>query len=143
MMEHSDNCTNLVKDSEGLYLKAYLCPADVLTIGYGHTGHDVVPGMKITEEEAIDFLNEDLYFVDRFVDSLGIAFNQNQHDALVSFAFNLGNGALQHSTLLKKAKIDPNDITIADEFAKWVYGGGKKLPGLVKRRARESKLYFS
>jgi lysozyme len=68
--------------------------------------------------------------------------NQNQFDALVSFAYNLGVGNLKSSTLLKKVNANPSDPTIRDEFMKWVNGGGKKLPGLVKRRQAEADLYF-
>jgi lysozyme len=68
---------------------------------------------------------------------------QNQFNALVSFAFNLGVTALNKSTLLKKVNINPNDPTIAAEFAKWNKAGGKVLNGLTKRRAKEAKLYFA
>ena len=71
-----------------------------------------------------------------------VILKQNQFDALVSFAFNLGTGALAGSTLFRKVKINPNDQTISLEFAKWVNAGGKKLPGLVRRRKAESDLYF-
>ena len=71
-----------------------------------------------------------------------VTLNQNQFDALVCFVFNIGPNAFAASTLLKKAKVNSNDKTIALEFAKWVNGGGKKLPGLVKRRKAESDLYF-
>jgi lysozyme len=141
-MEHSENCTNLVKECEGLYLRAYLCPADVLTIGYGHTGHDVFAGMIIDENKAIELLNNDLKSVDVFVSKLKVSWNQNQFDAIVSFAFNVGGGALKDSTLLRKARINVNDPSIAYEFSRWNKGGGKILPGLVKRRKKESDLYF-
>ena len=68
---------------------------------------------------------------------------QNQFNALVSFAFNLGITSLGRSTLLKKVNINPNDPTIANEFAKWNKAGGKVVNGLTKRRAVEAKLYFS
>jgi lysozyme len=69
--------------------------------------------------------------------------NQNQFNAIVSFAFNVGLTALGKSSLLRKVNINPNDATIAAEFAKWNKAGGKVLNGLTKRRAKESKLYFS
>jgi lysozyme len=69
--------------------------------------------------------------------------NQCQFDALVSFCYNVGTGAFIKSTLLKKAKANPADPSIVDEFNKWVRGGGKVLPGLVTRRREEAKLYFS
>ena len=141
--KHSDNCTNLVMQSEGCKLQAYLCPAGVLTIGYGHTGHDVYEGKVITQERAVELLNEDLHFVDRFVANINPGWNQNQFDSIVDFAYNLGGNALKTSTLLKKAQIDVNDPAIADEFCKWVYSNHKILPGLVTRREKEVKLYFT
>jgi lysozyme len=68
--------------------------------------------------------------------------NQNQFDALVSFAYNLGSGALKSSTLLKKVNINPNDTTIQAEFEKWVYAGNVKLQGLIRRRKSEAFLYY-
>jgi lysozyme len=135
---------DLIKSFEGLELKSYLCAANVLTIGYGSTGPHVKKGMIITEAKAEKLLVEDL---ERFVEGVNKAvtskINQNQFDALVSFAFNLGVGALQKSTLLKKVNANPSDKSIADEFEKWNKAGGKVLKGLVRRREAESDLYFS
>jgi lysozyme len=68
---------------------------------------------------------------------------QNQFNALVSFAYNLGAQSLKGSTLLKKVNANPNDPTIAVEFLKWVNAGGRKVAGLVRRREAEANLYFT
>jgi len=128
----------LIKKYEGLRLKAYYCSANVLTIGYGSTGKHVSPGMVITKEEAEDLLRKDLIRFELGVSNLCPRVNQNQFDALVSFAFNLGLGALQRSTL--RMKVNRGD-EVAGEFMKWVRGGGRILPGLVKRREAEAALY--
>ena len=134
----------LIKSFEGLYLKTYKCPAGIDTIGYGHTGIDVKPDMVITKEQAEDLLKKDLVFSEKQVSRLVTSdISQNQFDALVSFTFNLGSGALKKSTLLKKVNINPSDETIANEFSKWVLAGGKRLDGLVRRRKAEADLYFT
>ena len=140
-MKTSDKGIGLIKRFEGLRLKAYLCPSGKPTIGYGHT-KDVKLGDVITEEEAEQLLLEDLIVVENEINKHNLDINQNQFDALVSFVYNVGVGNFRTSTLLKKIKTDPNDKTIANEFKRWVYSNGKKLPGLVKRREEEAKLYF-
>lgn len=133
---------NLIKKFEGLKLEAYLCPAGVWTIGYGHT-KGVKKGDKITQLEADNLLKEDLSSFEKGVTSLIKSnINQNQFDALVSFAFNLGLVNLKNSTLLKKVNSNPDDRTIVDEFIKWIYAGGKPLEGLKRRRQAEAYLYF-
>ena len=138
----------LVKSFEGCFLNAYLCPAKVWTIGYGNTkyqnGTAVKQGDKITQEQAEALLSDILAEFSKGVSKLiKVELNDNQFSALVSFAFNLGTGALSKSTLLKKVNANPNDKTIENEFMRWVSAGGKKLNGLVRRRTAESKLYFS
>lgn len=140
-MKISESGLSLIKSFEGLELKAYLCPAKVWTIGYGHT-QGVKEGQVITKEQAESLLKGDLLIYEQAVLSHNLKLNQNQFDALVSFAYNLGTGNLAKSTLLKKAKINPNDPTIKDEFAKWNKAGGKVLSGLTRRRIAESNLYF-
>jgi lysozyme len=138
----------LIKFFEGFRSKPYLCPASIPTIGYGATYYP--NGKKVTlndapidEAYASQLLQNMLGMYEKSVDSFcRDDITQNQFDALVSFAYNLGIGALKSSTLLKKVNANPNDPTIRDEFNKWVMGGGKKLPGLVKRRASEADLYF-
>lgn len=132
----------LIKRHEGLRLQAYKCPADVWTIGYGHT-RTAKQGLVITPLQAQELLKEDLLTAENAVNNLHLNVNQVQFDSLVSFVFNLGSGNFQRSTLLKKIKANANDPAISSEFAKWIRGGGRVLPGLVKRRREEAELYFS
>ena len=132
----------LIKEFEGLRLKAYKCPGAVWTIGYGHTA-GVKPGMVISEAQAEEYLKADLISFERYLNGLGLALNQNQFDALISLIYNIGIGNFQKSTLLRKARINANDNSIMDEFLRWVYSKGRVLPGLQRRRLREMKLYFS
>lgn len=142
MRKISQRCIDLVKRFEGCELKAYICAAGALTIGYGHTGPDVTQGLVITKARAEELLQADL---DRF--SAGVRnitgdTTQGQFDALVSFAYNVGLGNLMKSTLLKKHKAGDHRGAAA-EFGKWINGGGRKLNGLVKRRAAERTEYLS
>ena len=140
---------DLIKSFEGLKLKPYLCPANVPTVGYGSTFYENDKKVKltdpsITEQRASELLLDSLRGFERYVDSYcRDDINQNQFDALVSFCYNLGPANLKSSTLLKKANVNPNDPTIAQEFLKWNKAGGKALKGLTKRRQAESDLYFS
>lgn len=130
----------LIKASEGLRLKAYRCPANILTIGYGSTGSHVREGMIITEAQAEELLRSDLR---RFEDAVAEAVpgaNDNQFSAMVSLAFNIGIDAFAKSTVARKAKAGEH-LAAASAFALWNKGGGKVLPGLVKRRAAEAQLY--
>lgn len=141
-MKISSTGIDLIKHFENCHLTSYLCPANIWTIGYGHTGGDVMENIIISQEQAESLLISDLnYFEDR-INSLKLPLNQNQFDALISFTFNLGYGNLLKSTLLKKAKINVNDLTISQEFMKWNKAGGKELKGLTLRRKAESDLYF-
>lgn len=148
-MQTSETGLKLIAQFEGCELTAYKCPAGVLTIGYGHTGKDVKPGMTITKDKAFELLGQDIVktetVVNRLLSSQINAGNitQGMFDALVSFAYNCGTGNLQKSTLLKKVLANPQDSSIANEFAKWNKAGGRVLPGLVKRRKAEVEQYFS
>lgn len=143
-MEISKQGINLIKKYEGFKPYAYLCPANVLTIGYGHT-KGVKLGQVCTEAEAEEFLKEDLEIAEDEVNKLAneVKLTQGQFDSLVSFTFNLGAGNFKTSTLRKKILNNPADPTIKYEFVKWVYVKGKVSPGLQRRRLEESKLYFS
>ena len=141
-MRISDIGFDKLKEFEGLRTEAYLDPAGVLTIGYGHTGHDVRPGDVISKYWAEHLLKADLYDVEKAVDGLGVKFNQPQFDAMVSFAFNLGINKLRTSTLLKLIKEGGSYSDIRREFKKWVWAGGKKLKGLELRREWEAKRFF-
>ena len=141
-METNQKGIDLIKKFEGKFLVSYVCPAGVWTIGYGHT-ETAKRDMVITEEQAEELLKQDLITFEKSINSLNLKINENQFSALVSFAFNSGFGNLQKSTLLKKVKANPSDVSIRDEFMKWVNAGGKKLNGLVARRSAEADLYFS
>jgi lysozyme len=130
----------LIKSSEGLRLKAYLCPAGVPTIGYGSTGSHVTMGKTITHAEADALLRKDLERFEHGVSEMAGEMTPGQFSALVSFAFNLGLGALEDSTLLKLHKAG-DFVGAAAQFARWNKAAGKVLPGLVKRRAAEAALY--
>lgn len=152
-MKPSNKAYDFIQKEEGEVLHTYLDSAGIPTIGIGSTmykdGTKPKKGDVITHEQAMELLR---WEVDNKCKSVvaftqGIALTQNQFDALVSFAYNVGVGALQGSTLLKKVKENPNDRSIVDEFMKWnkITKGGKKisLDSLSKRRAREAALYFS
>jgi|ERR1035437_442049 lysozyme len=148
----------IVRQFEGCKLKPYLCPAGIPTIGWGSTRYTngVRVSMKdpaITQAKADEMLLWDLHAFENDVTFLtkSVILTQNQFDALVDFAYNCGSDididtipeGLGDSTLLKKVLANPCDPIISNEFAKWNKGGGKVLPGLVKRRKVESDLYFS
>lgn len=132
----------LARRWEGLRLDAYVCPAGVLTIGYGHTGPDVVPGMRITRERAEALLRLDMAKAMsgaiRQCPSLAVG-PSGRLAAIADFVFNLGEGRLKASTLRRKINNDEWDA-VPGELRKWVWGGGKKLPGLVLRREAEIAL---
>lgn len=141
-MKTSPKGIALIKEFEGLRLKAYKCPGGVWTIGYGHTA-GVKPGMLISKAQAEEYLKADLIAFERYLNGLGLALNQNQFDALVSFIYNVGTGNFSNSTLLRKVRANPQENSIMDEFLRWVYSKGRVLPGLQRRRLAEMKLYFS
>jgi lysozyme len=147
MMKASMNAIKLIQDSEGFRAKPYLCPAGVPTIGYGSTiyengTHVKLSDPEITEERAVEILFDQLKKYENAVNRyVHVPINQNQFDALVDFAYNAGAGNLQRSTLLRK--LNAGDYEGAShEFGRWVYGGGKKLNGLVKRREAERNLFM-
>ena len=140
-MKTSNNGINLIKQFEGCALTAYKCPAGVWTIGYGHT-KNVKQGMKITNEHATNLLKDDLKTYEGYVNKyVKVKLNQNQFDALVSFTFNCGGGALKSSTLLKK--LNKGDYTsAANELLRWNKASGKILAGLTRRRKAEKALFL-
>ena len=141
-MKSTNYAILLIKSFEQLRLNSYLCPAGVWTIGYGHT-EGVSQGMLITEKTADGFLKQDIKKAEDEINRIDADLTQEQFDALVSFVFNIGTQAFRISTLRKLIVKNPNDPKITDEFRRWVYAGNKKLPGLIKRREQEIKLYFS
>jgi len=138
----------LLHKYEGLVLDAYLCPAKVLTIGYGNTfyedGSKVKIGDKITKARADELFNNILEnnFASPVRNLIKSKVTNNQFSALVSFAYNVGIGNLKKSTLLKMVNINPNDPAIRRQFMRWNKAGGKELLGLTRRREAEANLYF-
>jgi lysozyme len=134
---------------EGLSLKPYLCPAKIPTIGYGNTYYPdgkrvTLLDKEITKQQAFDMFKEIANRFAKRVDELVTSnINQNQFNALVSFAYNVGTGNFSSSTLLKKINKNPDDLTIKAEFLRWNKAGGKVLNGLTNRRNEEADLYFS
>jgi len=133
---------NLIKKWEALRLTAYQDTGGVWTIGYGHTGLDVKRDMTITKARADELLAADVKWAENGVKRAlgGAAVTQNQFDAMVSLAFNIGLHAFRVSTLLRKFKA--GDVAgAAGEFPKWKYDGGVVVDGLVNRRAAERALF--
>ena len=128
---------NLIKKYEGCKLTSYICPAGVLTIGYGHTGKDVKPNQTITKKKAISLLKKDLARFERHVQSYNYIYEwtDNEFSALVSFAFNIGNidQLTAYGTRTRSQ--------IRSAMVKYVKASGKTLQGLVKRRKAELKLF--
>lgn len=135
----------LIKKYEGLSLKAYKCPAGRWTIGYGHT-RGVRPWSIISLSQAEQKLREDVELAEHAVDPLVYLcpeLGQSRYDALVCFTYNVGGAAFTRSVLRKKVVNNMSDPSIREEFGRWVYADGKKMPGLVMRRKEEADLYFS
>lgn len=143
-METSERGLALIKEHEGYRDTAYRCPAGEWTIGFGHTS-GVKEGQRCTPMDAGRWLKEDIAAAEREVSfqTQGVPLRQCQYDALVSFVYNIGAGNFRNSTLLKKVRANPDSPSIRDEFGRWIYGGGRVLPGLVARREAEADLYFS
>ncbi len=142
-MKIGEQGLDLIRKYEGLRLKAYICPGGKLTIGYGHTGIDVKPGMTIDNAQADALLLKDVERFEKSVnDMVDVEMTQEMFDALVCFAFNLGAGSLKSSTLLKK--LNANDkLGAAEEFLKWNKAQGKVLKGLTARRQGERTLFLA
>lgn len=137
----------LIKEFEGCRLTAYLDSVDVWTIGYGWThsvdGKPIKRGMTIDQGTADRLLKTGLVSYESDITKLvKVQLNQNQFDALVSFAYNLGSRSLSTSTLLKK--LNAGDyLGAADEFPRWNKAGGQVLAGLTRRRMAERALFMS
>lgn len=135
----------LIKEFEGYRATAYICPAGVVTIGYGTTqilGKPVLLGMQITTDEADRFLEEDLKKFETSINkNVLVELTQNQFDALVAFVYNVGIGNFTKSTLLKK--LNAGKISeAANEFLKWNKANKKVLAGLTRRRTAERELFL-
>tara|TARA_B100001059_G_C17748281_1_gene535620 strand:- start:268 stop:777 length:510 start_codon:yes stop_codon:yes gene_type:complete len=136
----SEEGKNLIKKFEGCELEAYKCAAGVWTIGYGHI-KTAVEGMKIDQATANELFDEEMGEYETYVNTaVNVPLSQNQFDALVSWVFNLGNGNLNASTMLKV--INSGDHAgVPAQIKRWNKAGGKVLDGLIRRREAEALLY--
>jgi len=137
---------DLICRFEGFSANIYICPAGYPTIGYGHVVKKYeMEKFKagIYEDTAMVLLKTDVQIAEQAVLLfIKVPLTDNQFNALVSFTYNLGSGALQRSTLRHKVNAEDHH-DVPDEFKKWVWGGSRKLPGLIKRRAAEANLYIN
>ncbi len=143
-LTYSQSGQELTEAFEGYAATAYNdAGKGILTIGYGHTGSDVVPGLVWTQEQAVAALMNDIGWAVKIVNHFVVpTLEQHQFDALVDFVFNAGAEAFKNSTLLRL--VNAGNMADADlEFAKWVHSGGKVLSGLIRRRAAEAALFNS
>ena len=140
-MKCSQEGLALIKKFEGCRLKAYRCSANVLTIGYGHTG-EVKEDDTITQPEADKLLENDIAKFEEYVsDNVIVELKQYQFDALVAWTFNLGVGNLRSSTMLKKLNESGDYDSVPSEMRRWNKAGGKTLDGLIRRRKAEGLLF--
>lgn len=140
-MKISERGLELIRHFEGFRANPYKCQAGVWTIGYGHTKGVTAETLPITATLAEGYLREDVQWAEKSVQRLVKKYTQPQFDALVSFVFNLGGGALQRSSL--RARLNRGDVQgAAEEFLKWVWAGGAKRKGLVIRRKAEQALFL-
>lgn len=134
-MKTSQRGIDIIKKYEGCRLDAYRCPAGKLTIGYGHTGADVTQGMKISQAQAEAYLVADLKRFENAVEKTGLDLTQNEFDALVSFAYNCGEGSMRK--LVKNRTL----VEIAAKIPSYNKAGGKVVNGLTRRRKEEQALF--
>jgi lysozyme len=133
----------LIKSLEGFKAEPYICSGGYLTIGYGHRILPSDPYKIVTQEKASQILENDLRKIERSVlKYIDVEINDDQFAALVSFTFNVGTAALQRSVLRQKINYGHYDEG-AKEFLKWIYAGGRKIIGLMRRRKLESDLFSS
>jgi lysozyme len=140
---YSNEGLELTKSFEGLRLEAYQDVGGVWTIGYGHTGPDLLAGMKISQADADAMLRADLSVAVACVNR-GVTeqITQAQFDALVDFCFNLGRGNFLQSSLLRKVNMGDFEGAAA-QFLLWVNAAGKKVEGLVRRRQAERAMFLA
>jgi len=139
----------LITEFEGFSAKPYLCSAKIPTIGFGNTYYPDGKRVTMLDKEVTKFQAFEMfkYIADKFASTVSklvtSPLNQNQFNALVSLAYNIGTGNFASSTLLKKVNKNHNDSTIELEFKKWNKVNKKEVAGLTRRRLYESKVYFS
>ncbi len=144
MMKLSQAGLDLIKHFEGFSHVTYICPGGFRTIGYGHLmadNEDYPDGISVFEAEQMLWkeIQKDEQSVARLI---RVPLTQGQFDALVSFVYNLGSGALQRSTLRQKINREEHD-EVPNELMKWIWAGGRKLNGLIRRRQAEGLMYQS
>lgn len=139
----------LITEFEGFSAKPYLCSAKIPTIGYGNTYYPdgkrvTMLDKEVTRMQAFEMFK---HIADKFASTVSklvkTPLNQNQFNALVSLAYNIGTGNFASSTLLKKVNINHNDRSIELEFKKWNKVNKKEVAGLTRRRNYEANIYFS
>jgi lysozyme len=142
-LTYSGNGLSLTEQFEGCNLTAYQDQVGVWTIGYGHTGADVTPGLTITQDQAQDLLAQDVGKAATCVNNVvTVELSQPEYDALVDFVFNLGVGAFTGSTLLRD--LNSGDFSdAATQFDAWDHAGGNVVAGLLRRRQAETALFSS
>jgi len=147
-MKISNNGLNLIKEFEGLSLKPYLDAVNIPTIGFGNTYYEdgtkvTLKDKPITEQRATELLEfiANKTFSENINKVVKVPLSQNQFDALVSFAYNIGNKNFNWSTLLKKLNLS-DYIGTSQEFGRWNQANGKILNGLVLRRQKEKELFL-
>lgn len=145
-MKTSAKGIDLIKQREGYRAQAYRCPAGVWTVGYGHTGKDIIPGFVCDEKLAENFLRKDVEFCEAILDNLtltaGVEFNQDEFDALVSFIFNVGGAAFSTSTLRRLLIAGAPRKDVADQLLRWVNVKGQYNHGLALRRVSERRQFL-
>lgn len=139
---------DLIKSFEGLFLKPYLDPIKIPTIGYGTIEYPdskrvTMQDPEITEEKALELLEHEVNKKAASIESaVKVSINDNEFAALAAFSYNVGTGALQSSTLLKLLNAGADRVAVADQFLRWDKAGGQQLPGLTRRRQAERSLFL-
>ena len=134
---------NLIKQYEGFSSTIYICPAGYPTIGYGHLVRAGEDFTTLSEKAAEQLLRQDVESAECAVCRLiNAPLTDGQFNALVSFTFNLGAGALQRSTLRRKVNRQTHQ-EVPEQLMRWVWAGGRKLRGLIRRRAAEAEYYMA
>lgn len=139
---------DLIKSFEGLFLKPYLDPIGIPTIGFGTIKYPLgakvtMQDPAITEQQAEQYLQHEVDAKATAVEKMvKVPLNDNEYAALVSFSYNVGSGALQGSTLLKLLNAGTDRSAVADQFLRWNKAGGKELAGLTRRRQAERSLFL-
>lgn len=142
-MKVSDQLIEQIKQFEGFRENAYICPAGIKTIGYGHVLADNDNRKKIASSEAEELLMQDIKKVELSIErNIKVGLTQGQFDALVSFTFNVGSASLQRSTIRQKVNRQEHE-DVPPEIKRWIFAGGRILSGLVNRREIEANMYRS